>query len=68
MEIDGGGGRFRARVWADSIEQAVRLAGSRYPGCEARVLFPIEPETFFGKDEAPVELKVLVDAPEGVAG
>jgi hypothetical protein len=52
VEVRSGAARFRTAVWAESIERAVRLAGMRYPGSEARVLFPIKPEVFFAK--APV--------------
>ena len=37
----------RVRIVAPSIERALALAGSGRPGCEARVNFPIEPESFF---------------------
>ena len=44
---DRAGSSFRAEVRAESMEQAVRLALESYPDFHARVLFPIEPETFF---------------------
>lgn len=69
VEVRSGAARFRAVVWAESIDRAVRLVGVRYPGCEARVLFPIEPEAFFvspGFD--PWVEAVVAEAPEEAAG
>jgi hypothetical protein len=69
VEVRSGAARFRAVVWAQSIERAVSLVGARYPGCEAKVLFPIEPEAFFAnKDPVPASGMVLPEAPEQVAG
>ncbi len=45
--------RFRAELRAESIEEAVRLAALSYPGGEVRVLFPIDPDTFFVEESAP---------------
>jgi hypothetical protein len=47
VEVRSGAARFRAVVCAESIERALGLVGVRYPECEAKVLFPIEPEAFF---------------------
>ena len=48
MEVSGGSGDpFRVEIRAQSIEQAVRQVLASHPGCEARVLFPIDPEAFF---------------------
>ena len=44
--------RLRVAVRAESIRRAVGLVGSRYPGCVASVSFPLDPETFFVRDEA----------------
>ena len=52
VEIHSAVARFRTVVWAESIELAIGLAATRYPGCEAKVLFPIDPETFFVKGQA----------------
>ena len=49
VEVCSGATTFRATVWAESIEVAVGLARARYPGAEATVVFPIEPEAFFAK-------------------
>lgn len=44
VELDG----RRIVVMAESIVRAVEDVNSRYPGSEARVVFPIDPEDFFG--------------------
>ena len=54
--------RFSAAVWADSVEQAVRLARRRYPSCEVRVLFPIDPESFFAEEKSP-EVETVLELP-----
>ncbi len=41
---------FRELVRAESIEQAVGIVSGRYPNSEVRVLFPIDPEMFFGEE------------------
>ena len=47
VDVCSGEARFRAAVWAKSIEHALSLVRARYPGGEATVIFPIEPEAFF---------------------
>jgi hypothetical protein len=37
----------RVRVTAPSIERALELTGEGKPGREVRVVFPIDPESFF---------------------
>lgn len=50
MEVWAGASRFRASVWAESIEDALAAAAARYPGTRASLLFPIEPEGFFVRE------------------
>ena len=47
LEVRGARTRFTVGVQAESITQAVRSVIARHPGCEIRVLFPIDPEAFF---------------------
>jgi hypothetical protein len=68
VEVCSGTARFRAGVWAESIERALSLVKVRYPGGEARVIFPIEPEAFFVVDGAPSCEVVRLEAPEEAAG
>jgi hypothetical protein len=42
----------RATVQAESICEAVNITRRRYPGRDVRVMFPIDPETFFIDDPA----------------
>jgi len=49
VEVSGVAGSFRADVWAESVVQAIDLVNARHPGCEAKVLFPIDPDTFLAK-------------------
>ena len=42
----------RATVQAESIREAVNITRRRYPGRDVRVMFPIDPETFFINDPA----------------
>ena len=39
---------FRVAVRADSISRAVSVMKGRHPGSDVRVVFPIDPEGFFG--------------------
>jgi hypothetical protein len=65
MEVLGVAARFRADVWAESVVQAVEFANACYPGCEVRLLFPIDPEAFFTQGQvAAGKRMVSADAPE----
>jgi hypothetical protein len=46
--------RFRVGVRAQSIQQAVDVVRMHYPGAAVRVIFPLDPETFFVKDDVSV--------------
>jgi hypothetical protein len=60
--------RFRATVWAQSIERALSAVKARYPGGEVRVIFPIEPEAFFVDSVVPANEVVRLEALEEAAG
>jgi hypothetical protein len=60
-----GGSNLRLAVRAESIRRARALADDRFPGGEARVRFPIEPEAFFIEDAPAEELRF--EMPEEVA-
>ena len=68
VEVRTGSTRFRVAVWAEGIEQALSLTSVCYPGGEARVIFPIEPEAFFVKGILPVSGVVQSEVPEEIAG
>jgi hypothetical protein len=68
VEVGGDSGRFSASVRAETIEQAVSLASTRYAGSEVRVLFPIDPESFFVGDQGPAGVPISLEMPEEKAG
>jgi len=47
VSVDIGSAGFRLVVVADSISRALSLVEDRYPGVEARVVFPLDPDAFF---------------------
>jgi hypothetical protein len=47
VEIRESGITRRVQITAHSIEMALKIAGEGKPGLRVRVLFPIDPETFF---------------------
>jgi hypothetical protein len=47
MEVREGAALSRATVQAESIREAVNITRGRYPGCDVRLKFPIDPEDFF---------------------
>jgi len=47
VEVREGDAPFMVAVRAESIGQAVRIVMERHPGRDVRVVFPIDPESFF---------------------
>lgn len=47
IEVNRGDDRSRVVVRAESIRRALQAVGERNPGYDARVVFPIDPGTFF---------------------
>ncbi len=68
IEVDSGAGRFGLEVRAESIARALSIAKALYPGADARVVFPIEPEGFFVEDSAATPGPVGLEMTQGVAG
>ena len=52
VSIDVDAGRSTLSVRAGSIRRALEIAEERNPGCALRVVFPLDPETFFVRDDA----------------
>jgi mannose-1-phosphate guanylyltransferase len=50
IEVSDETGCFSVTVCAEDIQQAVELAMDRYPGRAVKVKFPLDPETFFVRD------------------
>lgn len=65
IEVQTGSSNLRLAVRAESIQRARALIAERFPGGEARVLFPIEPEAFFAEG-VPVE-ELRFEMPEAAA-
>ena len=61
------GTRFDVAVQAESIERAVGFLKERFPGCDGRVKFPIDPGGFFVKDPAVQRGIVGFDRSDGMA-
>ena len=47
VEVRSGATRFKVALLAESIEEALELAKRYHPGKECKVVFPIDPESFF---------------------
>ena len=47
VEVREGDDLFEVAVYADTISDAVDIAGGRFPGHDVRVMFPIDGEGFF---------------------
>lgn len=62
VEVRDGGDPLAVMVLASSIRAAERLARSRFPGGDVRVVFPIDGESFFAADAREGD-----DLPETVA-
>ena len=53
IEVDRGTARSTTLfVRAESILQALEVAGEQNPGCALSVMFPLDPDTFFVRDTA----------------
>lgn len=53
IDVDGAtSGRSRLSVRAESIQGAMEIAAERNPRCSLRVVFPLDPETFFVREPA----------------
>jgi hypothetical protein len=47
LQVESGTASFRVAVQAESIERALEIVKRYNPGKDCRVVFPIDPETFF---------------------
>jgi hypothetical protein len=67
VEVSCATASFIADVWAESVIGAVNLANACYTGCEARLLFPIDPDAFFSQERAAGTMVVSYRTPEDTA-
>jgi hypothetical protein len=51
IEVRSSAARFKVALLAESIEGALEIARRYNPGKECRVVFPIDPESFFVGDD-----------------
>ena len=58
--------RLRVLIQAESIRRAVSVVETVYPKADVRVLYPIEPETFFVRDTATSTGMVEFERPKSV--
>jgi hypothetical protein len=67
IEVHNGTAHFNVSVKAQSIERAMTVVRGSYPGCTARVKFPIDPEGFFVKESTSQAGIVGVDQADLIA-
>jgi hypothetical protein len=67
VEVSGATANFIADVWAESVVEAINLAKACYTGGEARLLFPIDPNTFFTQERAAGTMIVSTCTPSAKA-
>ena len=65
VEVGQGAVRHRVAVQAESIRRAVQIVEGINHGNDFRVVFPIDPETFFVKD--PTATAGLIEQEESAA-
>jgi hypothetical protein len=65
VEVGQGAVRYRVAVQAESIRRAVQIVEGIHHGNDFRVVFPIDPETFFVKD--PTATAGLIEQEESAA-
>lgn len=51
IEVRTGTASFRVSTRARSVRRAFGLVRASYPGAEAHLVLPVEPETFFAGDD-----------------
>ena len=50
-----GAAHYRVAVQAQSIGRALEIVEGQNPGCQAKVTFPTDPETYFVRDAAAID-------------
>jgi hypothetical protein len=67
VEISGATTSFIADVWAESVIGAINLVNACYKGYETRLLFPIDPDTFFAEERAAGPMIISSEVPRATA-
>lgn len=68
IEVGTGAASFRVSARARSIRRAFDLVRGCYPGAEARLVLPVEPETYFAGDDFDGAELVVLRMPSRAAG
>ena len=69
IEVGRGAACFSMVVRAESLRRAVAIVNARHPGSQTRVLFPIDPETFFVEDRLAAGMRLAqLEMPESLTG
>jgi hypothetical protein len=50
-----GAARYRVAVRAQSIRRALEIVEGQNPGCQAKVVFPIDPGAYFVRDATAID-------------
>jgi hypothetical protein len=67
VEVRNGAARFRVGVQASSIQSALNLVKGLYSASDVKVVFPIDPESFFVADPVALEGSTGFETPGGMA-
>ena len=68
IEVRSGAASFRVSVRAHSIQRAISLVRGTYPGAEASLVLPVEPESFFSGDNFDGAQQDTFQRPEMLVG
>ena len=68
IEVQSGAASFRVSVRAHSIQRAISLVRDSYPGAEAGLVLPVEPESFFSGDDFDGAQQDTFQRPERLVG
>ena len=68
IEVQSGAASFRVSVRAHSIQRAISLVRDSYPGAEAALVLPVEPESFFSGDDFDGAHQYTFQRPERLVG
>ena len=68
IEVRSGAASFRVSVRAQSIQRTIGLVRDSYPGAEAGLVLPVEPESFFSGDDFDGAQQDTFQRPERLVG
>jgi hypothetical protein len=68
IEVRSGAASFRVSVRAQSIQRAISLVRDSYPGAEPSLVLPVEPESFFLRDDFDGAQQDTFQRPERLVG